>query len=281
MTNGRDPLIVCPFCQGELTDESCSKCGTRFPRRGGYMIFLPKGRIYREIASAYSNYAKIHDEFYNSIEGLRPLREMEEKFLRRALQLARKELALDVGCGPGRYTRILAHHFKRVYAVDISRSMLNVLRIQHGEKNIVPIVASSDYLPFQSETFDLYLSFFGAINHSSKRTIDEAVRVLKKNGVLVASFASPLPPWRMLRVFPSRISTPGGQVPMIHYPASWFKQYLQMNGMNVLKLHGAYWILPLKFKKKPNRALRLLDDLLGEIYPLNRVGAYTLIIAKK
>ena len=277
-----DPLLVCPLCKGKLKGEICISCGAKFARRGNFVALLPPGKIYRRISNVYSNYAERHDQYYNSLAGLKYFREMEMFALIYALSLTRHARAVDVGCGPGRYTSVLCKHFNNVYAVDISRVMLQKLRENIRDcNNIFPILASSDYLPFPDSIFDLYVSFFGAINHSTTRTLDEAIRVLKKDGIMVVSFGSPLPMWRCGRPFPHWVSTLGGSVPMVHYPASWFKEYITKRGMKIIKIRAVHWLLPMKFKKSPNKLLYLVDRTLGDKYPFNRMGSYTIVLARK
>lgn len=73
-------------------------------------------------------------------------------------QLARRRLAIDVGCGIGRLTVPLAAEFERVLAVDVAPTMLHRLRetcAEAGVTNVVPMLATG---PWEREEADLVVS---------------------------------------------------------------------------------------------------------------------------
>lgn len=99
------------------------------------------------------------------------------------------QLALDGGCGTGVCSLALAERTKKVVAVDISTGSLNTaasLAKQLKKENIEFRQASLLELPFDDETFDLVFSW-GVIHHTVDpiKALDELVRVLKKDGVLI------------------------------------------------------------------------------------------------
>ncbi|CAJ0924650.1 unnamed protein product, partial [Ranitomeya imitator] len=59
------------------------------------------------------------------------------------------EMALDVGCGTGRYTLPLAPHFKKVLGLDISESQISVAEQMTLAKNVTYMVAPAEKLPLK------------------------------------------------------------------------------------------------------------------------------------
>ncbi|XP_056391910.1 putative methyltransferase DDB_G0268948 [Hyla sarda] len=94
------------------------------------------------------------------------------------------EMALDVGCGTGRYTLPLAPHFKKVVGIDISESQINVAKKNSLANNVSYMVAPAEKLPMENNSVDLVNAALAA--HWFKEDIfaSEAVRVLKTKGCL-------------------------------------------------------------------------------------------------
>lgn len=97
---------------------------------------------------------------------------------------------LDIGCGPGSITNVLAGHVKSVIGIDIdgetirsaqaiaTREKINNLRFIHG---------SMLALPFEDESFDA-VTFHAVLYHLDEATLStalsEACRVLKPAGLI-------------------------------------------------------------------------------------------------
>ena len=83
--------------------------------------------------------------------------------LQEVLDLAqpkRGDLALDVATGTGNTAFALAPYVRRVVGLDLTRQMLDVARKIAAERNIVNVdwvIGDAGRLPFQDETFDLYV----------------------------------------------------------------------------------------------------------------------------
>ncbi|KAG8559160.1 hypothetical protein GDO81_017257 [Engystomops pustulosus] len=65
------------------------------------------------------------------------------------------DMALDVGCGTGRYTLPLAPHFKKVLGIDICDSQINVAKRYNTANNVSYMVASAERLPVENNSVDL------------------------------------------------------------------------------------------------------------------------------
>ena len=101
---------------------------------------------------------------------------------------------LEVGAGTGRYSISLAKEGYDVTAVDLVKSNLDVLKKNAaGITNIKAYQCDAlDLSKFDDEAFDMVL-VLGPLYHlyfekDQKRAIDEALRLCKKNGVLMFAF---------------------------------------------------------------------------------------------
>ncbi|KAG8559154.1 hypothetical protein GDO81_017257 [Engystomops pustulosus] len=96
------------------------------------------------------------------------------------------DMALDVGCGTGRYTLPLAPHFKKVLGIDICDSQINVAKRYNTANNVSYMVASAERLPVENNSVDLVSSGLAAHFFTIDKFVNESVRVLKTNGCLAA-----------------------------------------------------------------------------------------------
>ncbi|KAM8934129.1 uncharacterized protein RCH25_004528 [Pelodytes ibericus] len=94
------------------------------------------------------------------------------------------EMAVDVGCGTGRYTLPLAHHFQKVLAADISESQLEEAKHYVSKKNVTYRLCAAENLPLKDASVDLVNSGLAAHWFNVDRFVHEAVRVLKPSGCL-------------------------------------------------------------------------------------------------
>jgi ubiquinone/menaquinone biosynthesis C-methylase UbiE len=103
-------------------------------------------------------------------------------------------LGLDIGCGEGHNTRLLARRGARVAAIDISKAF-----IQHAERSerqeplgIDYVVASAVELPFGAATFDFAVGLMSFMDiPETQRVLSEAYRVIKPGGFLQFSIEHP------------------------------------------------------------------------------------------
>src|SRR5438093_1772246 len=101
---------------------------------------------------------------------------------------------LDIGCGEGHNTRLLAKCGARVTAIDIAEAF--IAHAQEAEKE-TPLginyrVASAVDLPFADAAFDFATAFMSLMDvPETVRVLAEAYRVLKPGGFLQFSIAHP------------------------------------------------------------------------------------------
>jgi SAM-dependent methyltransferase len=101
---------------------------------------------------------------------------------------------LDIGCGEGHNTRLLADRGARITAIDISERFIAHARRAEADapRGIDYRVASAVELPFADASFDFATGFMSVMEVAEKdRVLAEARRVLKPGGFLQFSICHP------------------------------------------------------------------------------------------
>jgi ubiquinone/menaquinone biosynthesis C-methylase UbiE len=110
--------------------------------------------------------------------------------------------ALDLGCGAGRHTVLLAERFEEVVAVDISAPMLALARAKRSRPNVVYVEADLLHVtPERDGPFDLILSVHTLHHVADLNTALRHIRRLVAPGgtVILADLVAnrpSLPRWR-------------------------------------------------------------------------------------
>jgi SAM-dependent methyltransferase len=123
-----------------------------------------------------------------AVFGLRGPRAVEEKRLTvDMLQVSPGDRVIDVGCGPGNYTRDLADASGSglVVGIDASEAMVAAAARQSVRANVAYLRADACALPFEDGAFDAACSV-GVIHllEEPMRALEEIVRVLAPGGRL-------------------------------------------------------------------------------------------------
>lgn len=90
---------------------------------------------------------------------------------------------LDLGCGPGTLTRLLAPHVGEVVGTDVTPAMLERYRVHTPG---TPVAADAELLPFEDGAFSLVVC--GSVFHhlaDPQEAICEVARVLRPGGRFV------------------------------------------------------------------------------------------------
>ena len=101
---------------------------------------------------------------------------------------------LDVGCGEGHNTRLVARRGARMTAIDVSETFV---RLAAQEEHRVPlgieyVVADACELPFEEGRFDFIVAFMSLMDiPAPERAMAEAFRVLRPGGFLQFSICHP------------------------------------------------------------------------------------------
>lgn len=103
-------------------------------------------------------------------------------------------IAIDIGCGEGHNTRLLAKRGAQVTAVDISEVFLRHAKEfeQQQQLGIDYRLASAVDLPFSESSFDFATAFMSLMDvPETDRVLAEAYRVIKPGGFLQFSITHP------------------------------------------------------------------------------------------
>lgn len=97
-----------------------------------------------------------------------------------------KTLALDVGCGSGRWARYLSSRVQSIEAIDPSHAAISACIYLKDKKNVRVTQASVNNIPFENESFDLVYSL-GVLHHlpDTSEAIGHCKEKLKRGGWLL------------------------------------------------------------------------------------------------
>ena len=114
---------------------------------------------------------------------------LDKVMLDRAGRLSASE-ALDVGCGEGRFCRLLSSIGMKSVGVDPTRALIEAARQLHP--NGLYHVGRAENLPFRDGAYDLVISYLSLVDIADVRpAIAEMTRVLVPGGtLLIANLAS-------------------------------------------------------------------------------------------
>lgn len=105
-----------------------------------------------------------------------------------AREFATDKIVLDIACGEGYGSNLLAQVAKRVIGVDISNGAINHASEKYQLPSLEFIAGSTSEIPLESDSVDLVVSFETIEHHDEhEQMFKEINRVLKENGVLILS----------------------------------------------------------------------------------------------
>lgn len=165
---------------------------------------------------------------------------------------------LDIGCGPAVIGRIFRGKPIRYHGVDVSAEMLSVCGSTFGgDAQYSFSIGSIEALGFQSNFFDVVLCL-GVWEYvrDARAAVREVARVLKPNGILIATMLNAASPYRLWQTHgywklrtgmrklgrmarggrcPQAVAAaPGAQRPCcVHLKAKAFRQLLTAGGLKV------------------------------------------------
>ncbi|CAM4538476.1 putative methyltransferase DDB_G0268948 isoform X1 [Lepidochelys kempii] len=96
-------------------------------------------------------------------------------------------LAVDVGCGSGQSTRVLAAHFEKVVGTDISEAQIEAAKQAASFPNVSYHVCPAEELPFEDGSVDFITAFAAAHWFDMPRFMKEVDRVLRPHGCVALS----------------------------------------------------------------------------------------------
>lgn len=322
-------ILACPHCRGDLILRAreergeeiitgglkCTRCGETYNIIRGIPRLLPfretkkLRKMYKYIEQYYDAYAPQYDINYHNPE-IEYMRRVEDSCI---LKTRPKGTVLDIGCGVGRQSLMLASLGCEVFALDISKEMLTELKRRAEllglEDRIEVIQASADLLPFKDEIFDRAYAIFGAYNHVPhvKRAFNDLYRVLKgKSAALLSVLNRYRLMWllyvilkRRARHFIKTLHSKHGYIVMRagreryrvwtrYFSKSEIENLLKSAGFQDVRTCGVLIFLRPRFSyssdlrlRGPKALLAKLEDLVRFTYPFNALGTYLIVFAYK
>uniref|UniRef100_A0A674PPQ9 Methyltransferase type 11 domain-containing protein n=1 Tax=Takifugu rubripes TaxID=31033 RepID=A0A674PPQ9_TAKRU len=110
-----------------------------------------------------------------------------QKYRFRYINISRRQshvLAVDLGCGTGQTTRLLAPHFQEVVGIDVSETQLEQARAVLSCPDITYRKGTAEDLPFPDGSVDLITASSAAHYFDESKFMAEANRVLKPGGCI-------------------------------------------------------------------------------------------------
>lgn len=116
------------------------------------------------------------------------MRRIDKTFLDKIKGLAAGMDVLEIGCGDGTYLQGIVPSFKSLTGIDPSTSLINKANQRNDCSQARFSVGSAEKLDFPDEAFSLAiftLSFHHISFEKMHSAIDEAVRVVKRGGLII------------------------------------------------------------------------------------------------
>ena len=179
------PKLQCPFCGADVALESDSvTCAHNHELmfRDGYLdasVEQSSGetrRTFESFGYEWTRFDRVQPEdeiFWSRYFDIVPLRNN------------RPQLALDAGCGKGRYSLFTARHVEKLVALDGSEAVPAAARNLETSQNVLVVKSDLRHAPFKDETFDL-ISCLGVLHHleTPRSGFEKLVQFLAPGGLL-------------------------------------------------------------------------------------------------
>jgi ubiquinone/menaquinone biosynthesis C-methylase UbiE len=146
-----------------------------------------------DLHGADPRFVRYYEEESLSPQAIRRFRTVRDKVLGLHARVGKEQerlSVLDVGCGAGTQSFVYAELGHRVYGVDMNQPLIQIAckRAEAANLDGAFRVGDAAALPFEDASFDICLHN-QLLEHVPEwqRCLDEAVRVLKRGGVLYVS----------------------------------------------------------------------------------------------
>ena len=105
-----------------------------------------------------------------------------------AMEYTRGKTILDIACGEGYGSNLIAREAEKVVGVDVDDKTIKLAKEKYKVKNLEFIRGEVENIPCASQAFDVVVSF-ETIEHTEKQEqmLSEIKRVLKPGGLLIMS----------------------------------------------------------------------------------------------
>ena len=183
--------LSCPRCRAEGIENAeealrCSRCGARYPVRGGIPRFVEQARdASRQVQRVFD----FEHRLYRDSQHTRFSPELVSQFLADCglpPEFFRGQRALDAGCGSGRWTYALAELGADVTGCDLTASGVEMAHEELGDRaNVAFVQADLFALPFPPASFDFVMSW-GVLHHTrdTRAAFGQLVPLVRPGGTL-------------------------------------------------------------------------------------------------
>ena len=140
--------------------------------------------------------------------------------------------AIDLGCGEGRFARMLTRSGARVTGVDLCRPFIEYANSHRVGDETYLIADMEDMDAVLNNEFDLAIAYLSLVDvPDMQRAVSEAFRVLRPGGRFV-----------VCNVHPMRMADVGGWIKQrdvkLHYPVD---NYFDESARELMSRHGTPW----------------------------------------
>ncbi|HRO70478.1 MAG TPA: class I SAM-dependent methyltransferase [Chitinophagaceae bacterium] len=105
-----------------------------------------------------------------------------------AMEYTRGKTVLDIACGEGYGSNLIAREAEKVVGVDVDDKTIQLAKEKYNAKNLEFLRGEAENIPCAAQAFDVVVSF-ETIEHTEKQEqmLREIKRVLKPGGLLIMS----------------------------------------------------------------------------------------------
>jgi 2-polyprenyl-3-methyl-5-hydroxy-6-metoxy-1,4-benzoquinol methylase len=144
-------------------------------------------REWDEASESWADFVRLGKDYYRE--------EMNNPATFKLIGNIQNQRILDLSCGEGYNTRILARKGGIVLGVDLSEQLIKLARLRENEDRLginYYVSDAADLTEFENEYFDVVTCFMALMDiEHYEDAISEVARVLKKNGRFIFSIPHP------------------------------------------------------------------------------------------
>jgi ubiquinone/menaquinone biosynthesis C-methylase UbiE len=177
----------------------------------------------------YKNKAGVYEEFSKAEDA-------PDKILEAIIPKLKNKVVLDVGCGTGKYAKLLAPHVKAYYGLDVSADQLAFAKKKvRNIKNTKLICSDATKIRLPDDFFDAVVAFWSISTIAGwlrkKRAVSEATRSIKPGGMMYLIENSPSGEFHSVRMSSKS-------------RANEYKRWLEKMGFKVARKIHTYFKFP-------------------------------------